>query len=83
MSCGQNVEQRLSKLQDDVSRARTITSEHMFDVITHGCIRFHAQHPSDKAKVARLIETSAFNDAILALPRAGAAGVEASPRCLR
>ena len=83
MSCGQTVEQRLSKLQDEISRTQTITSELMFDVITYGCLRFHAQHPSHKAKVARLIETSAFNDAILALPRAGAAGVEASPRCLR
>ena len=67
MSCGQTVEQRLSKLQDEISRTQTITSELMFDVITYGCLRFHAQHPSHKAKVARLIETGAFNDAILAL----------------
>jgi hypothetical protein len=67
MSCGQNVEQRLSKLQDEISRTRTVTSELMFEVITHGCLRFHAQHPSHKAKVARLIESGAFNDAILAL----------------
>jgi hypothetical protein len=67
MSCVQNVEQRLGKLQDDISRARTITSELMFDVITRGCIRFHAQHPSDNVKVTRLIETGAFNDAILTL----------------
>ena len=67
MSCDQKYEQRLRDLQDNVTRSHSITPELMLEVITRGCIRFHAQHPIAKAKVARLIESGAYNDAALAL----------------
>ena len=62
-----NDEQRLRELQEQIHRARTITPELMSDVIARVGPRLQVQHPTAKAKVARLIESGAFADATLAV----------------
>ena len=62
-----NDEQRLRELQEQIHRARTITPELMSDVIARACLRLQVQHPTAKARVARLIELGAFADATFAV----------------
>src|SRR5215831_13114115 len=62
-----NYEEPLRALQEQLRRARTITSELMTDVIARACPRVQAQQRSAKARVICLIESGAFADATLAL----------------
>src|SRR5262249_61975622 len=60
-------EERLDALQERLRGARTATSELMAHVMAGACLRLQAQHPTVRASVVRLIESSAFVDATLAL----------------
>jgi hypothetical protein len=56
-------DQHLRELEERIRRARAITPRLMADA----CPPLQVQHPTARAKVARLIESGAFADAILAL----------------
>jgi len=60
-------EQRLRELQEQIHRAGTITPGLMADAIARACPRLQVQHPTARARVARLIESDAFADATLAV----------------
>jgi hypothetical protein len=64
-----NHEQPLEALQQQLGCCRTITPELLREVIARACPRLQA-HPSiAKAKLAALIETGAWTDAVLTLLR--------------
>jgi hypothetical protein len=63
----QNHEEHLCEVQGQIGRAHAITPELMFDVIARACLRLQVQHPTAKARVARLIELGAFVDATFAV----------------
>src|SRR5712692_501697 len=67
MSFDPNHDQVLRELQEHLRHARTITPELLADVTARACLRFHAHHPTAKARVARLIEAGGLADATLAL----------------
>ena len=73
-----NDEHHLRELQEQIRRADTITPGLMADAIARACPRLQVQHPTARARVARLIESGAFADATLALLALGASPVEAS-----
>lgn len=60
-------EDGLGKLEARLRRAEAITPELMSEVIAEACARFDALGSATKARVDRLIETSAWTDATLAL----------------
>jgi hypothetical protein len=62
-----NHEEHLRELQEQLRCTQTVTPELMAGVIARACLRLQAHHPTAKARVARLIESGAFTDAILAL----------------
>jgi hypothetical protein len=57
----------LSGLEAQLRRAEAITPELMSEAIAEACVRFGALGSAAKARVDRLIETSAWTDATLAL----------------
>jgi hypothetical protein len=67
MSFDLNHEENLRELQEQIRRAHTITPALMADVIGRACPRLQAQPRTAEATVIRLIESSAFADAMLAL----------------
>jgi hypothetical protein len=67
MSFDLNHEENLRELQEQIRRAHTITPALMADVIGRACPRLQAQQRTAEATVIRLIESSAFADAMLAL----------------
>ena len=66
MSFSPNHEE-LRDLQQQLHRARTVTPGLIAEVIARACFRFPAHPSATKARVIRLIESSAFCDAALAL----------------
>jgi len=67
MSFHSNDERHLRELEERLGRARAITPRLMADAIARACPRLQVQHPTVRARVARLIESGAFAVAILAL----------------
>jgi hypothetical protein len=67
MSFHSNDERHLRELEERIRRARAITPRLMAAAIARACPRLQAQHPTARARVARLIESGAFADAILAV----------------
>jgi hypothetical protein len=67
MSLHSNDERHLRELEERIRRARAITPRLMADAITRACLRLQVQHPAAWARVARLIESGAFADAIFAV----------------
>jgi len=67
MTFDPNHEEHLRELQQELHRAHTITPGLMADVIARACPRLQSQHRAATATIIRLIESSAFADATLAL----------------
>jgi hypothetical protein len=67
LSFDSNRELRLAELQEQLHRARAVTPDLMADVIARARLRSHARHPGVMARILRLVESSAFADATLAL----------------
>ena len=67
MSFDPDGEEHLRELQARIRRAQTLTPQLAADVIARACPRSQALHAATKARLIRLIESSAFADAMLAL----------------
>jgi hypothetical protein len=67
MSFDPNHDQALRDLQEHLCHVRTITPQLLARVTDRACLRFHAHHPTTRARVARLIEAGGLADATLAL----------------
>jgi hypothetical protein len=67
MSLHATHEEHLRELQEQIRRADKITPGLMADAIARACPRLQVQHPTARARVARLIESGAFADAALAV----------------
>jgi hypothetical protein len=55
------------ELEQRLRCAQAITRDLLSDVILHACTRLPALHPAVKAKIDRLVDSGAWNDAALAL----------------
>jgi len=62
-----NHEQRLTVLQEQLHKAQAVTPDLIARVITQACVRLPALHVTSKIRIRRLMESSAFADAALAL----------------
>ena len=60
-------ENPLTRLEAQLRRAETITSELMSDVMAVACVRLDALGRSAKSKISRLMEAGAWTDAALQL----------------
>jgi|SRR5262249_12069444 len=60
-------EHPLDRLEHQLRQARSVTSDLVSQMIAQACVRFAVQSPGAKAKVDRLIASSAWTDAALAL----------------
>jgi hypothetical protein len=66
MSCDPKHQQRLGLLLERLSRARSVTSELMAEVV-ETCQRFHAHQVATKATLTSFVQFGAFIDAALML----------------
>src|SRR5262249_53835284 len=57
----------LRGLEQRIACAQTITTELVVDVLAQACRWLHAHRPAARARIASLLESGAFTDAVLAM----------------